>query len=152
MEEVDRVAIARLVLRTKEYLAAIRVTDGVLTLSTMLFHDELVAPEPEPVDESTQKAPTKQEKQMAQQLIDSLTGHFDPKKYRDEYRERVLDLIERKAAGEEIAVQPEVAMPSPAPDLLAALEASLAKTKSDGRKKASAAKPSKRAKPKSRSS
>ena len=63
---------------------------------------------------------------MAQQLIDSLSAPFDPTKYRDEYRERVLDLIERKAAGEEIAVQPEAEEPAPAPDLMAALEASLA--------------------------
>ena len=63
---------------------------------------------------------------MAQQLIESLSADFDPTKFKDEYRERVLDLIERKAAGEEIAVQPEAEDDSPAPDLMAALEASLA--------------------------
>ena len=63
---------------------------------------------------------------MAEQLIESLSGEFDPTKYHDDYRERVLDLIERKAAGEEIAVQPEAEEPAPAPDLMAALEASLA--------------------------
>ena len=68
---------------------------------------------------------------MAQQLIDSLSGEFDPSKYHDDYRERVLDLIERKAAGEEIAVQPEAEEPAAAPDLMAALEASLAAVKSD---------------------
>ena len=67
---------------------------------------------------------------MAQQLIDSLSNEFDPSKYHDEYRERVLDLIERKAAGEEIAVQPQAEEPAPAPDLMAALEASLAAVKS----------------------
>ena len=68
---------------------------------------------------------------MAEQLIDSLSAEFDPTKFQDEYRERVLDLIERKAAGEEIAVQPEAEEPAPAPDLMAALEASLAAVRSD---------------------
>ena len=67
---------------------------------------------------------------MAQQLIESLSADFDPTKFKDEYRERVLDLIERKAAGEEIAVQPEAEDESPAPDLMAALEASLAEIRS----------------------
>jgi DNA end-binding protein Ku len=67
---------------------------------------------------------------MAQQLIDSLSADFDPSKFRDEYRDRVLDLIERKAAGEEIAVQPEAEDTTPAPDLMAALEASLAEIRS----------------------
>jgi DNA end-binding protein Ku len=66
---------------------------------------------------------------MAQQRIDSLSTEFDPKQYRDEYRERVLDLIERKAAGEEIAVQPAPEEPARVPDLMAALEASLDQVK-----------------------
>src|SRR5215216_185656 len=67
---------------------------------------------------------------MAQQLIDSLSSDFEPEKYRDEYRDKVLDLIERKAQGEEIAVQPEAPAPAKVPDLMAALEASLAAVKS----------------------
>ena len=67
---------------------------------------------------------------MAQQLIESLTSEFEPGKYRDEYREKVLELIERKASGEEIAVQPEAPAPAKVPDLMAALEASLAAVKS----------------------
>ena len=66
---------------------------------------------------------------MAEQLIDSLTSDFDPDKYHDTYRERVLDLIERKAAGEEIAVAPEAPEPAAVPDLMAALEASLQEAK-----------------------
>ena len=68
---------------------------------------------------------------MARQLIESLSGDFEPEKYHDEYRERVLELIERKAAGEEIAVQP-VEEPKPVPDLMAALEASIQAAKKDG--------------------
>jgi DNA end-binding protein Ku len=67
---------------------------------------------------------------MAQQLIDSLSSDFDPSKFKDEYRERVLELIERKANGEEIAVQPQAEEEAPAPDLMAALEASLAEVRS----------------------
>jgi DNA end-binding protein Ku len=69
---------------------------------------------------------------MAQQLIDSLSSDFEPEKYRDEYREKVLELVERKASGEEIAVQPEAPKPTQVPDLMAALEASLAAVKGDG--------------------
>jgi DNA end-binding protein Ku len=86
---------------------------------------------------------------MAQQLIDSLSREFDPSKYHDDYRERVIQLIERKAAGEEIAVEPAAEEPAPAPDLMAALEASLAAVKSDDekpapKKKAPAKKPAQR--------
>jgi DNA end-binding protein Ku len=76
---------------------------------------------------------------MAQQLIDSLSSEFDPSRYRDEYRDKVLDLIERKAAGEDIAVQPEAPAPAKVPDLMAALEASLAAVKDDGDSKADGA-------------
>ncbi|MGH2903872.1 MAG: Ku protein, partial [Solirubrobacteraceae bacterium] len=72
---------------------------------------------------------TPRELKMAQQLIDSLSADFDPSRFKDEYRERVLDLIERKAAGEEIAVVPEAEEVTPAPDLMAALEASLAEVR-----------------------
>jgi len=68
---------------------------------------------------------------MAQQLIESLSSDFEPSKYRDEYRERVLDLIERKAAGEEITAPPQAEEEGPAPDLMAALEASLAAVRAD---------------------
>jgi DNA end-binding protein Ku len=67
---------------------------------------------------------------MAQQLIDSLSSEFEPEKYRDEYRDKVLDLIERKASGEDIVVQPEAPAPAKVPDLMAALEASLAAVQS----------------------
>ena len=83
---------------------------------------------------------------MARQLIESLSGDFEPAKYHDTYREQVLEMIERKAQGEEIAVQPAAEEPARVPDLMAALEASLAAVKdrgaSDG---AAAAKPKKRA-------
>jgi DNA end-binding protein Ku len=102
-----------------------------MALSTMLFGDEVLPPDRiDELDALEEAEATKRELTMAQQLIDSLSAEFDPGKFKDEYRERVLDLIERKAAGEEIAVAPEAEETAPAPDLMAALEASLAEVRS----------------------
>ena len=79
---------------------------------------------------------------MAQQLIDSLSSDFEPEKYHDEYRERVLDLIERKAQGETIVIEEPTEEPEQVPDLMAALEASIAGAKSPSKAKP---KPKKRA-------
>ena len=127
MEETGRVAIARVVIRSKEALVAIRPMGDVLGMSTMLFADEVV--DPDKVDELASARDvdtTKRELDIAKQLIDSLAGPFEPDKYHDEYRDQVLNLVERKAAGEEIAVQPEAEEDdAPVPDLMAALKASL---------------------------
>ena len=126
LRETAKVAIARVVLRSKEYLVAIRPAGDVLTMETMLFADELVPADGlDELPEGDVKA-TERELAMARQLIEAQASEFDPSKYRDEYRERVLDLIERKAAGEEIAVQPMTEEPQEVPDLMAALEQSLA--------------------------
>jgi DNA end-binding protein Ku len=132
MKESGKVAIARVVLRNKEHLVALRPADGALMMETMNFHDEVVPAED--LDELVAAAETEasdREVGMAKQLIDSLTTAFEPQRYHDEYREKVLELIERKAQGEEIAVQPEAPAPARVPDLMAALEASLAAVKSD---------------------
>ena len=106
LRETNKVAIARVVLRTKEYLVAIRPAGDVLTMETMLFADELIGADGlDELPDADVKA-TERELSMARQLIEAQATEFDPTKYRDEYRERVLELIERKAAGEEIAVQP----------------------------------------------
>ncbi len=133
MREAGKVGIGKVVLRSKQQLCALRPTGGVLTLTTMLFGDEVLAPDRlDELDAIGEAEATARELAMAQQLIDTLSAEFEPEKYRDEYRERVLELIERKAAGEEIAVAPQVEEPSAAPDLMAALEASLAAVKADG--------------------
>ena len=153
MEASGKVAIARFVLRNKESLAAIRAGKGVLTLTTMRFADEVV-PADELGDVVPEKAPkvNKREQEMAEQLIESLSSEFDPGAYRDEYREQLLALIERKAEGKEI-VAPEAEEPTAtkAPDLMAALEESIAavKGKSDGKaRKPAKAKAKKKAAPK----
>jgi DNA end-binding protein Ku len=142
MKQSGKVAIARVVLRNKEHLVALRPADGALMMETMNFHDEVVPAED--LDELVAAAETEasdREVGMAKQLIDSLTTAFEPRRYHDEYREKVLELIERKAQGEEIAVQPEAPAPAQVPDLMAALEASLAAVKSDAPAEAPAKKP-----------
>jgi len=156
MESSGKAAISRFVFRNKEHLAAIRASDGVLTLTTMRFHDEVVPPS-ELDDALPDKKPkvAKREQQMAEQLIDSLSTEFEPDAYKDEYREQLLALIEQKAEGKEI-VAPEAEAPkaTKAPDLMAALEESIAAVKEkgsggDGSKKASKPKAAKAKKGKS---
>jgi DNA end-binding protein Ku len=136
MRESGKVGIGRVVLRSKQQLCALRPTGEALTLSTMLFGDEVLSPDRLDELESVNEAEaSERELTMAQQLIDSLSSDFEPEKYHDEYRQRVLDLIERKAAGEEIAIQPQAEEPAAAPDLMAALEASLAAVGEDSEPK-----------------
>ena len=136
MREAGKVAIARVVLRSKEQLVAIRPRDGVLAMETMLFADEVV-----PTDSLEEMATdgdvktSDRELTMARQLIDSLSSDFEPEKYHDEYRERVLDLIERKAQGETIVIEETTEEPEQVPDLMAALEASIAAAKPSEPKK-----------------
>ncbi|HWM62442.1 MAG TPA: Ku protein [Solirubrobacterales bacterium] len=153
MKESGKVAVARFVFRNKEHLAAIRPTDGVLTLTTMRFADEVVPPS-DLDDVLPDKEPkvAKQEVEMAEKLIDSLTRDFDPSAYRDEYREQLLEMIERKAEGKEVVAPPaEERKATKAPDLMAALEESIAAVKGDGKKAAKpAAKKKRKAAPRSK--
>ena len=125
MSELNKVAIGRIVIRAKERLVAIRPLDGLLCVETMRYSDEVVTREglaPEDIEVG------EREVAMARQLIESLAvDKFEPEKFRDEYREQVLDLVERKAAGEEIVAPPETEAPAKVLDLVAALEASLEK-------------------------
>jgi DNA end-binding protein Ku len=127
MTDLNKVAIGRIIVRSKERLVAIRPLDGMLCIETMRYADEVVAREGLlPEDEEGEL--TERERTMAQQLVESLASdHFDASKYRDQYRDQLLDLIERKAAGEEIIAEPEAEPPAKVLDLVAALEASLAK-------------------------
>jgi DNA end-binding protein Ku len=126
MARTGKVAVGRFVLRTKQYLATMRARDGVLVLATMLYDDEVVAPEDLEIPTTAATAPTEREVTMATQLVESLSAAFDPSKYTDDYRDKVLSLIEAKADGEVVA-QPEApASSAPVVDLMAALEASLA--------------------------
>jgi DNA end-binding protein Ku len=128
MRKSNKVAIARVVLRQKQHLVALRPLRNALSMETMLYADEVVSVDtleglPEDVEV------TDRELAMAQQLIDSLADDFKPERYRDDYRERVLDMIERKAEGQEVLVAAEEEEQAPVVDLMAALEASLAAAK-----------------------
>ena len=132
MEESGKVGIARFVMRTKQYLAAMRPVDGKLVLSTMVYADEIVAPsEVELFDGLDDVDVSDQEVEMARQLISSLEADFEPDKHSDTYRIAVLDLIDRKAAGEETVFAPPADDDSGGSviDLMAALEASVAEAK-----------------------
>ena len=131
MRDAGKVAIGRVVIRSKQQLCALRPIGDAMGLSTMLFGDEVLSPDRlDELDGLGEAEASTRELTMAQQLISSLSADFDPSKFKDDYRERVIDLIERKASGEEIAVQPEAEESEPAPDLMAALEASLAEVRS----------------------
>jgi DNA end-binding protein Ku len=128
MTDLNKVAIGRIVMRSKERLVAIRPLDGMLCVETMRYSDEVVARDGLITDEEGDVDLTERERTMAQQLVESLASDkFDASKYHDEFREQLLDLIERKAAGEEIIAEPETEAPAKVLDLVAALEASLAK-------------------------
>lgn len=123
MADTGKAAVGRFVMRTKEYLAVLRADDGLLVLETLFFADEIR-------DAHDVVGPVKRakvgdrEQRIARQLIDSMATEWDPTRYADTYRERVLDLIERKASGEEVVVTaPEER--APVLDLMAALEQSL---------------------------
>lgn len=139
MEKTKKVGIAKVVMWNKEYLAALRPLDGTLVLETMHFNDEVVRPETVAGLEVKAKVDDRELK-MATQLIDSLTTDFKPAKYKDEYREQVMEIIERKAAGEEIHTAPtrEDKGKGRAINLMAALEASLAKSKTGSAARATA--------------
>ncbi len=130
MEEQGKVGIAHFVLRTKQYLAAIRPSDGRLLLSTMVYADEIN--DPASIDELDEVVDVKisaKELEMASQLVESLAADFEPDRFRDTYRDAVLDLIEKKAAGEEVVATVSQIQPDKVVDLMAALEASVAAAK-----------------------
>jgi len=132
MRQTNKVAIARFVMRDKQYLATIRPIGDLLGLSTMYFADEVRGADDvgnAPVDVKV----SDRELAMAEQLIESLSAEWDPGKYEDTYRDRVLELIKRKAEGEDIVVEEREETPQVA-DLMEALRASVEASKSGGGK------------------
>jgi DNA end-binding protein Ku len=123
MQQTERMALGRFVMRTKEYLAGVRVRDGALTLTTMRFHDEVRPTDPVPTGG---KKPSKKQRDNAVALIEQLSTEWDPERYEDEYRERLRTVIEDKRKRRKIEAPEPVEQPAPAPDLMAALEQTLA--------------------------
>ena len=130
MEAAGMVAIATFVMRTKQYQCALRAADGKLLLSTMVYGDEVADFSEIEAFEHLEDVEVKPaELAMAEQLIESLTETFDPLKYEDTYRERVMELIEAKAEGQELAPIEDEGPSAEVIDLAAALEASVAAAK-----------------------
>ncbi len=129
MRQAHKVALGRVVLRQKQYLVALRPAGDALSMATLYYPDEVVSQET--IEELPKEIPeaSPRELAMAQQLIDALSTEFDPSKYRDEYREKVLALIEQKAAGEVVVAAAPEARPAPVVDIMAALEASIAEAR-----------------------
>jgi DNA end-binding protein Ku len=150
LERSGRAGIGRWVFHNREYLVAVRPLDGVLALHTMVFGDELVKADSLDIDKPSKK-PAKKEIDMAARLVEALHGRFRPGSFKDTYRERVLDLIARKAKGEEIEI-PEPEEPEETADLMAALEASLSGSgKGEGRKPSGSGRAKSRKRTKARS-
>jgi len=125
MEKQGKVAIGTVVMRNKQYLAATRPRDGVLVMSTMLFPDEVVAPDEVPDVPDRMPSVSDRELKMAAQVIDALATSWEPERYKDDYRQQVLKIIKQKAKGKEIVVSKETPEEAKVVDLMAALEASL---------------------------
>ncbi len=135
MKATGKAAISKFVLRNKEYIAMVRATGSALCLETMRFPDEVVFSDELPWTPPVVKV-SERELKTAQSLIESLAGKFEPKKLHDDYREAVLDLVRKKAEGQEIVTQ--MAPPSKEPeviDLMAALQKSLHEVKTHKLKK-----------------
>lgn len=126
MSEMQKVAVGRVVIRTKERLVAIRPLDGVLVISTLRYADEVI--ESSGLIPGIDEELSDRELTMARQLVETLTaGKFEPDKFHDSYREELLAMIDKKAAGEAIVATVAAPTESPVVDLVAALEQSLAR-------------------------
>jgi DNA end-binding protein Ku len=136
MQDKASVAICKITLRDKEHLATLRLRDGVFVLETMHWPDEIRALDLPALGVDEVPEPRPQEVQMAETLIENLTEDFDPRAYRDEYRERVQAAVQAKVEGEEVTVVSDEGVAAPVVDLTEALKASVeaskkAKTKDD---------------------
>jgi DNA end-binding protein Ku len=128
LEQADSVALVKVAIRTRETLATLRVREGVLVLETMVWPDEVRAPDFAFLDDDVQVRP--QELAMAQSLIESMSADFDPTAYHDEYREALQEVIEAKVEGREVVEQPvQEEDTGSVVDLMAALRASVAAAK-----------------------
>jgi DNA end-binding protein Ku len=123
LEETGRSAIAKVVIRNKQHLAAIRPVEGTLVLETMYYADEVRQPEQAPRPQV--RAP---EVEMAKTLIENLAATWDPGKYRDRYRSQLLDLLKKKAKGQKLP-EPSTEEGGEVVDLMEALRQSVAATK-----------------------
>jgi DNA end-binding protein Ku len=128
MSRTDRAALGRFVMRTKEYLVLIRERDGRLALITLRFHDE-VRPTKDVPTPTKKDAPAKKEVDRAVALIEALACPWDPDRYEDRYQKRLKQIVRRKQKGQTVEPPERDEEPAPVPDLMAALEKTLAEVK-----------------------
>jgi DNA end-binding protein Ku len=139
LEKSGKVAVAKVALRQREALAALRVRDGVLTLETLLWPDEVRKPEFPFLDEDIDVR--SQELKMAASLIETMTEDFEPDQYRDAYREALEAVVRAKVEGNDVVRPPGLAVPAPkgeVADLAETLRASVAALKAERAKPSSA--------------
>lgn len=129
MEETGQAAIGRLVMNTKEHLVIARPVEDRLTLHTMHFHDEVV--DPSSIDAGSAE-PEQRELDAARQLIEAWSSEWDPTRYEDRYRGRLLEVIDQKVRGEEVVAAPETPDTGEVVDLVAALKESVARRERPG--------------------
>ena len=129
LEETNKVGVAKVVIRNKQHLAALRAHDGVLILETMYYADEIR--QPESVDGKAGKL-QKAEVEMAKSLVENLSHKFKPEKYDDTYRKELLQLIRKKAKGQKLP-EPQEEEEGEVIDLMAALRESVEQTKKQQR-------------------
>ncbi len=129
LKDSNKVGIAKVVIKTRQYLAGVKPEDGTLVLELMHFADELADPERLHVPKKTEVG--KREMNMAKSLIDSMSSKWDPEKYKDDYKEALMEVIEEKveAGGKEIEETPRKApKPTKVIDLVSVLQKSLEQT------------------------
>jgi len=126
MNDTGKIAVAKMTVRNKQTLAALRVYQNVLVLETIFYPDE-VRPVSQIPGISEGSTVNEKELDIASRLIDNLTAPFEPEKYRDDYREALKELINKKIQGKEIEISPEVPHKNVI-DLMEALQASLKET------------------------
>src|SRR5437879_8155191 len=150
LKDTNKVGIAKVVIKTRQYLAGVKPENGALVLELMHFADELADPEKLRVPKKTEVG--KREINMAKSLIDSMSSKWNQEKYKDDYREALMEVIEEKveAGGKEIEETPKkTPKPTKVIDLVSVLQKSLeetgAKKKTAGKSRAKKAYPARRA-------
>ncbi|WP_406163220.1 Ku protein [Streptomyces sp. NBC_01005] len=130
LEESNKAGVATFVMRGREYLVALKAEDGLLSLHTLHWADEIRDPHDEVPDLPEKTEPTPAEVKMAHQLVDTLTADWDPEDFHDTFQEKVEALIEAKAAGEAVEKAEPAAQPTGSVDLLEVLRASVERARS----------------------
>ncbi len=130
MSSTEQVAIGRVVLRSKEYLVAVREREELLCITTMLFADEIRDPASIPaVPSGRSSAPRRGEIEQTIEIVDAMTRDFDPTRYKDCHRSRLMKIVQSKRRSGEVEIPHVEPEPDPAPDLMAALKESLVRIK-----------------------